>query len=44
MSNGQKIGTSATQGYHYPDGLVVCGKPVLDSIDEHAIANPTLLV
>ena len=44
MSNGQKIATAATQGYHYPDAMVVCGKPVLDPIDEHAIANPTVLV
>lgn len=44
MSEGQKIATPRTRGYFHPDVVVVCGKPVYDERDDHAIVNPTLLV
>lgn len=42
--DGQKIATTATRAYHYPDAIVVCGTVKLDERDEHAITNPTVIV
>lgn len=44
LSEGQKIATPRTRSYHHPDCVVVCGTPLYDPHDEHAIVNPTALV
>lgn len=44
LSEGQKVATPRTRAYHHPDCVVVCGTPLYDEHDEHAIVNPTLLV
>jgi Uma2 family endonuclease len=44
MSEGQKIASPKTRGYHHPDCVVVCDTPRYDEHDGHAIVNPTLLV
>ena len=41
---GQKVETTRTGAYHYPDLVVICGKPRYGARDEHALINPTLLV
>lgn len=44
MPESQKIATEATGAFHYADALVVCGSPRRAGKDEHAIANPSILV
>lgn len=43
LGDGQKVETTRTRGFHYPDVTVVCGKPRVGETDEHAITNPTAL-
>lgn len=40
----QKIETTATRAFHYPDITIVCGKPRIGAKDDHAITNPTVLI
>ncbi|MDQ3036630.1 MAG: Uma2 family endonuclease [Myxococcota bacterium] len=40
----QKIETTATRAFHYPDIVVVCGKPRIGAKDDRAISNPTVLI
>ncbi len=42
--DGQKIETTATRAFHYPDASVVCGRPTISDDDENAITNPVVLV
>lgn len=42
-ADGQKIGTTATRAFHYPDASVVCGRPSVSADDENAITNPSVL-
>lgn len=44
LIDGQKIASTTTRAYHYPDVSVICGPPVRDADDDHAFTNPTLLV
>ena len=44
LGSDQKIATTRTGAYHYPDASVVCGSPVRDTADDHAFANPVVLV
>jgi len=44
LGSDQKIETSATGAFHYPDLSIVCGKPRVSARDPHAITNPTVLV
>lgn len=44
LPDGQKLATTRTRGYHYPDAMVVCAQPHYDAEDDRAITNPTLLV
>ncbi len=44
LGSDQKIETTATGAFHYPDLSVVCGKPRASERDPHAITNPTVLV
>ena len=40
----QKIETTATRAFHYPDISIVCGKPRIGAKDDRAITNPTVLI
>lgn len=42
-ADGQKIETTATRAFHYPDASVVCGRPTVSADDENAITNPSVL-
>lgn len=42
-ADGQKIETSATRAFHYPDASVVCGRPVVGAKDDQAITNPAVI-
>ena len=42
-ADGQKIETSATRAFHYPDASVVCGRPTVGAKDDHAITNPSVI-
>src|SRR5687768_10739016 len=44
LGSDQKIETTATRGFHYPDIAVFCGRPRFSTKDEHGITNPTLLI
>lgn len=44
LVDGQKVETTATRAFHYPDVTVVCGKPRYGTKDGHALTNPTILV
>ncbi|MFO0686127.1 MAG: Uma2 family endonuclease [Sandaracinus sp.] len=44
FGDGRKVETTATQSFHYPDVTVVCGKPRVGALDEHALTNPSVLV
>lgn len=44
LGSDQKIETTATSAFHYPDLSIVCGKPVASERDPHAIINPTVIV
>jgi len=44
LGSDQKIETTATRSFHYPDLVIVCGKPRVSTKDEHAITNPTVLI
>lgn len=44
LGDGQKIGTSMTGAFHYPDASVVCGPPRFDASEPRAIVNPTTIV
>lgn len=39
----QKIATTRTQAYHYPDASVVCPPFTRDERDDHAFTSPTIL-
>jgi Uma2 family endonuclease len=43
LGDGQKVETTATRAFHYPDLTVVCGKPKVGAKDDHALTNPTVL-
>ncbi len=44
MLDSQKIATEATQAFHYPDAMVVSGPVRRAKRDDHAIANPSILL
>jgi Uma2 family endonuclease len=44
LVDSQKVATEATRAFHYPDALVICGHPRRATKDEHAVANPTILL
>lgn len=44
MLDGLRVETSATRSYHYPDTILVCGKPRYSEQDPHALTNPTVLI
>ncbi len=44
LGSDQKIETTATRAFHYPDISIICGKPRVSAKDDHAIANPTVLI
>lgn len=44
LVDSQKVATEATHAFHYPDALVVCGPPRRATKDDHAVANPSILV
>lgn len=44
LATDQKIETTATRAFHYPDVVVVCGKPRVSPKDDRTIINPTVLI
>lgn len=44
FGDGQKVETTATRSFHYPDVTVVCGKPRVDALDDHALTNPKVIL
>ena len=44
ISADQRVHVSRTGLYTYPDLLIMCGPPVLDPEDDHAIINPVAIV
>jgi Uma2 family endonuclease len=44
LGSDQKIETSATRAFHYPDISIICGRPRVSAKDDHAITNPTVLI
>ncbi len=44
LGSDQKVATTATGAFHYPDVTIVCGKPRYSPKDENAITNPTILI
>lgn len=44
LGSDQKVETTATGAFHYPDLSIVCGKPRRSERDPHAITNPTVVI
>lgn len=44
LGSDQKVETTATRAFHYPDVTIVCGKPRFGAKDDHAITNPTVII